>query len=269
MKFYPADWRSDEALRSCSIAARGLWVEMMALMHVAEPCGSLLVKGRRPDKRQLASLCGISEKECGALLIELEGMAVFSRDDDGTIFSRRMRRDAEKAVKDRENGSCGGSPLLKVGVNPPDNGVDKAQIPEARNKKEDTEATASGAEAPIDHRKRLFNEGLAKLSSITGKGPDACRSFVGRCLRDAGDDAIVVLGLIEEAERNRVVDPSAWISARLSKGPKNGSNREVSSACDGLVERVNAGFGGGPPKDNPGGRTNEVDARLLSHGRRQ
>lgn len=132
MKFYPADWRSDEALRSCSIAARGLWVEMMALMHVAEPCGSLLVKGRRPDKRQLASLAGISEKECTALLIELEGMAVFSHDDDGTIYSRRMRRDAEKALVDKNNGALGGNPDLKGGVNPPDKGGDKAQIPETR-----------------------------------------------------------------------------------------------------------------------------------------
>lgn len=132
MKFYPADWRSDEALRSCSIAARGLWVEMMALMHVAEPYGSLLVKGKRPDKKRLAALAGIPEKECTSLLLELEGMAVFARDPDGTIYSRRMRRDFEKAAKDKENGKVGGNPQLKGGVNPPDKGEDKAQIPEAR-----------------------------------------------------------------------------------------------------------------------------------------
>lgn len=131
MKFYPSDWRADEALRSCSIGARGLWVEMMALMHVAEPYGSLLVKGRRPDKKQLASLAGISEKDCVALLMELEGMAVFARDDDGTIYSRRMRRDAEKALVDKANGKRGGNPKITEGVNPPDKGEDKAQIPDA------------------------------------------------------------------------------------------------------------------------------------------
>jgi hypothetical protein len=84
----------------------------------------------------------------------------------------------------------------------------------------DSEAYASGAEAP-DHRKRLFNEGLKKLATMTGKGPDACRSFVGKCLKAASDDAITVLGLIEDAERNQVVDPSAWIASRLkqSTGP--------------------------------------------------
>jgi hypothetical protein len=47
MKFYPSDWRSDPMLRLCSLAARGLWMEMMCLMHEAEPYGSLLVNGTR------------------------------------------------------------------------------------------------------------------------------------------------------------------------------------------------------------------------------
>jgi hypothetical protein len=71
--------------------------------------------------------------------------------------------------------------------------------------------------APIDHRRRLFDEGLKKLAAMTGKGPDACRSFVGKCLKAAGDDAITVLGLIEDAERNQVINPSAWIAARLKR----------------------------------------------------
>jgi 5-methylcytosine-specific restriction endonuclease McrA len=97
MKFYPSDWRSDPALRSCPIAARGLWIEMMAIMHEAEPYGSLLVKGKRVDKKQLAALVGVPERECTVLLLELEGFGVFARDTDGTIYSRRMRRDHAKA----------------------------------------------------------------------------------------------------------------------------------------------------------------------------
>lgn len=88
-----------------------------------------------------------------------------------------------------------------------------------------SEANASGADAPRDFRAELFQTGLAKLSAITGKGPDSCRSFVGKCLKAAGDDAVTVLGLIEDAERNRVADPSAWIAARLkSTGPPGSSS---------------------------------------------
>jgi hypothetical protein len=131
MKFYPSDWRADAMLRLCSIGARGLWAEMMCIMHDAEPYGSLLVNGKRIDKKQLAGLAAVSEKDCVALLIELEGNGVFSRDHDGTIYSRRMRRDYQKAIKDKANGKNGGNPRLKGGVNPPDNGGDKAQKPEA------------------------------------------------------------------------------------------------------------------------------------------
>jgi hypothetical protein len=55
----------------------------------------------------------------------------------------------------------------------------------------------------------LFSEGLSKLTQMTRKAPDSCRRFLGKCLRAAGDDASVVLALIEDAERHRVVDAPA------------------------------------------------------------
>jgi hypothetical protein len=116
MKFYPSDWRSDPMLRLCSLAARGLWAELMCLMHEAEPYGSMLVNGKRINKVQMAALVGAPEKECSALMLELEGAGVFSRDPDGTIYSRRMRRDHEKALKDKANGQSGGNPKLKSKV---------------------------------------------------------------------------------------------------------------------------------------------------------
>lgn len=101
------------------------------------------------------------------------------------------------------------------GTFPPDR-KGKEESGEERN----SEAKASGANAPRDVRSELFNRGLETLARLTGKGPDACRSFVGKCLKAASDDAVTVLGLIEDADRNRVADPSAWISARLkATGP--------------------------------------------------
>lgn len=159
MKFYPSDWRADAMLRLCSIGARGLWAEMMCIMHEATPYGSLLVNGKRIDKRQLAGLCGVSEKECLALLLELEGNGVFSRDEDGTIYSRRMRRDHEKATKDKANGKKGGNPQVKGGVNPPVNGEVKAQKPEARDQMDRIGSARASASA--------FTEGsMARASAF-------------------------------------------------------------------------------------------------------
>jgi hypothetical protein len=139
LKFYPSDWRSDPALRICSIGARGLWMEMLCLMHEASPIGSLVVNGKQVTERQLAALSGASMDEVRDMLGELEAAGVFSREDDGTIYSRRMRRDVEKAERDKLNGGKGGNKsLLGVNppVNPPVNVEDKAQKPEARSQKD-------------------------------------------------------------------------------------------------------------------------------------
>jgi uncharacterized protein YdaU (DUF1376 family) len=134
--------------------------------------------------------------------------------------------------------------------------------------KEDSEANASGADAPVDYRKRLFDVGLKKLSAMTGKGPDACRSFVGKCLKAAGDDAVTVLGLIEDAERNQVVDPSAWIAAHLkTAGSHNEKPRSaIIQAADDLCRKI-ASFDG-PPRglDELRGGEGKAAPRLLSHG---
>jgi hypothetical protein len=138
-KFYPQDWRGDAKLRMCSIGARGLWAEMLCVMHEAEPYGYLVISDRPVSARQMAALAGVSQGECMKYMLELASAGVYSIDDDKTIFSRRMVRDKAKADKDRENGKGGGNPRLKGfdngGVNPPDNGKDKAQKLEAKFQK--------------------------------------------------------------------------------------------------------------------------------------
>lgn len=139
LKFYPSDWRSDPALRMCSIAARGLWMEMLCVMH--ENGGALSVNGKGLTPRQLATLAGCPDVD--DLLSELEDAGVFSRYEDGTIFSRRMIRDAEKAEQDKANGKKGGNPTIKAGVNPQDKAEVKAQKPEARSQKSEQKAPPS------------------------------------------------------------------------------------------------------------------------------
>lgn len=167
LKWYPADWRAEPRLKLVSRAARSLWVDMLGLMHEAEPCGFLIVGGTPLlEAKIIARVLGDREKDIAPLLAELEAAGVYSRvgnadlPDDlanlipanipaGTIFSRKMIRDYAKANKDRANGGRGGNPFLKAevnpsdkgGVNPPDNhqvnprdkGGVKAQKPEARS----------------------------------------------------------------------------------------------------------------------------------------
>lgn len=94
-QFYPSDWRNDAGLRLCSIGARGLWIEMMCLMHDATPYGHLTVMGRAIAPEALARLAGESVAAVKRWLVEMEQNDVFSRTDEGVIYSRRMVRDEE------------------------------------------------------------------------------------------------------------------------------------------------------------------------------
>lgn len=92
-QFYPGDWRRDTALQSCSLGARGLWHEMLCIMHDGDPYGTLRVGTKAISADILARMVGEKAKHIEALLAELEAAAVFSRESDGTIVSRRMVRD--------------------------------------------------------------------------------------------------------------------------------------------------------------------------------
>lgn len=156
MKWYGADWRADPAIRMSSLAARGLWIDLIGYMQEGEPYGFLTIAGRVPSVAQIAQLVGATERDTARLLEELRVNGVYSAIGDdvddgltesmpdwlpgGTIFSRRMVRDKAKADADAANGKIGGNPALNrkanrgvgKGVNPPLGHPHKAQSPESR-----------------------------------------------------------------------------------------------------------------------------------------
>lgn len=111
-KFFWSDWESDPNLRLCSLAAQGLWMRMLCIAAAHEPIGYVAIAGKGLEETALARLAGCAETELGALLAELEGNRVFSRDRHGRIYSRRMIADARKARAARKNGLKGGNPSL-------------------------------------------------------------------------------------------------------------------------------------------------------------
>lgn len=128
-QFYPADWRKDVELQSCSMAAQGLWINVMCLAHECEPYGHLTINGKGMTPAQLGRQVGLSAKECESLLDELLDTGVARRTDEGVIFSSRMVRDedlrnrraaggtggAEHGIKGAEAGSKGGRPRKDKG----------------------------------------------------------------------------------------------------------------------------------------------------------
>lgn len=122
-------------------------------------------------------------------------------------------------------------------------------MPSLQRKKEQKESKKDsgpdGPDAPApqppvrDIRKDLFDRGLKSLATMTGKTPDSCRSLVGKWLASVHDEAIHVLAAIDDAERNRVADPVAWISRSIQPRTVNGSIRPtVHTAVENLLDRV-------------------------------
>ncbi len=150
LKFFPADWRADPRLRMCSLAARGLWIDLIAYMHEGEPYGHLTIDGKAPNLSGIAALVARPAAEVKKALRELEEKHVTERTDEGVIYSRRMVRDFVKALRDHHNGNEGGNPNLsrkdKEGVIPPD----KAQKLETRSQRAGEKHPREGEKIPED-----------------------------------------------------------------------------------------------------------------------
>ena len=112
-QFYPGDWMKDPSLRACSLATRGLWIDMLCLMHESSRRGYLQHPTSNPvTAAQLARMTGCATDEIDGLLQELETAGVCSRTEHGTYYSRRMVRDENKRKACSEAGKKGGNPTL-------------------------------------------------------------------------------------------------------------------------------------------------------------
>ena len=115
-QFYPSDWLRDTALRSCSPAARGLWIDMICFMHEGNPYGHLKVGNKVILPPNLASMVGATLPEVVGWLDELNQAGVYDFAEGGEIFSKRMVRDECLRNKRAEGGKLGGNPSLKVNL---------------------------------------------------------------------------------------------------------------------------------------------------------
>lgn len=89
-KFYAKDWLADPALRACSPAARGAWIDILCLMWESESPGRLVVNGHPLGQKNVAKMIGVRAETVRELLRNnVLSMSQRSR----TLFSRRMLRD--------------------------------------------------------------------------------------------------------------------------------------------------------------------------------
>lgn len=118
--WYTGHWKKATDVRACTLAARGLWREMLDLMHDSPRRGYLqLANGQPMSDEQLANAAGAQIAEVRQLLSELKTSGVYSCTNKGVIYSRKMVRDEAKRIKCISAGKLGGNPTLKGQDNPP------------------------------------------------------------------------------------------------------------------------------------------------------
>jgi hypothetical protein len=104
-RWYFNDWENEDGLMLCSMPAQGLWMRMLCLMARATRPGYLEVDGKAVSASELARRTKAPKTGVSRWLRELEQYGVFSRDQDGAIFNRRMVRENGNGATHKTKGA--------------------------------------------------------------------------------------------------------------------------------------------------------------------
>lgn len=113
LQFYPGDWKKDMGVQALDLHDRGLWFEMLLLMHDSDQRGKLVLNGRPMPHVAIARAVGLDIQifeERLTLLLEL-GVASLEA-ETGIIYCRRMVKDEKNRAAHSEAGKKGGNPAL-------------------------------------------------------------------------------------------------------------------------------------------------------------
>lgn len=125
LRFATGDYWNDPGVQSLDHWDKGVWLEILFLMHQSEERGKLVLNGRAMSDPEIAralglQLNGVEYYEAGEFsrplsktLATIMEKAIATRDENGALTSRRMVKDTALHDMAVETGRRGGSPLLK------------------------------------------------------------------------------------------------------------------------------------------------------------
>lgn len=232
-QFYPNDWRTDQQLRLCSMAARGLWADVLCLMHEGEPYGHLTDLGKAMTTDALAKLVGESAPAVKRWLSELQAREIFSVTAEGVIFSRRMVRDealrearasggqagAEHGAKGASHGAKGGRPKAPKGgseekprgdIKPPLEPPPSSSSPAST----DSEDKSSALGDPGTMAWNLATVLLMERGRMT---EGRARTFFGGLLKRTGVEARDMFAACASCQSTSTQDPQSYLT-RAAEG---------------------------------------------------
>lgn len=204
MPLYVGDYKKNVALRSCSLAARGLWAELQMSMWEAPRRGFLEIReGQTPTDSQLCRQVSAFPEELAAAFEELEDAGVIARTKESVIYDPEMiERERLRAAR-AAGGKKGGNPALKdkgkVGrkVNLDDNQGDKPPATMGKTKGPTLSGQVSSSQLRPVH-------GRSKLNGSSGSGARPV---------DPGGDQPSIYATRSRQEPPEGVPPAHWREA--------------------------------------------------------
>jgi hypothetical protein len=97
-RWFFRDWLCELTLRKCSAGARGFWMDMLCIAANSPRYGYVEIHGVPCTPGDLARQTGEHPRSIHRWVRELEAAGVFSRDENGVIFCRRMVREAARCA---------------------------------------------------------------------------------------------------------------------------------------------------------------------------
>ena len=94
--FSPNDWVTDEKLQLCSLAAKGMWIDLICWMYKSKRVGYLVVNGKSLDENDICKLLKCGREEFKQAWSDLVSYGVISQHEDGTYYSKRIVQDMER-----------------------------------------------------------------------------------------------------------------------------------------------------------------------------
>jgi hypothetical protein len=163
-QFYVGDWRKDPGVQSLDYETRGIWFEMICLMHESDERGVLLLNGKPMPEAALANLLRLDNQKLTTTLTTLLTYGVAkSRPEDGAIFCKRMVNDEKLRQVRKAAGSMGGNPLLLN--QKPTTGVKQVPTPSSSSSSSVSSSKKEEVSLPLPFPSQAFADAWAKWTS--------------------------------------------------------------------------------------------------------
>lgn len=267
-QFYPADWRNNANLRRCSPAARGIWIDVMCVLHDSDEYGvvrwplvDLANSANAPIKlvRELVEKCVLKghDKRLQAAFIYVprsgrkdgEPVTLLAIQDGPVWYSSRMVKDEYVRTIRGESSRFGegNSESPKAAPKPPfgDGSTSSSSTTSSSLRSEDNSSGQAESKYPTE-----FEEAWTAYPDRPGRSKaDACKAWKARV--KAGADADVILAGVRryaaycqamKTEPNFIKQPATffgpgehyladWTPAAQVVRPSFGGNKHSAAAA--------------------------------------